>query len=58
MILKIALLIGLYFVFKTIFKAMRIVNEYETNKTDSNQSKTSHKKNEDIVEAEYTVIKE
>ena len=53
MVLKIALLVALYYIFKNVFKAMRIVKEYEIEKkknTDSNKSK------DDIVDAEYTVI--
>jgi hypothetical protein len=50
MVLKIALLVALYFIFKNVFKAMRIVKEYDLEK--KNLKKNS---NEDIVEAEYTI---
>lgn len=57
MVLKIFLLIGLYFVFKTFFKAMRIVGEYEAQKKNQ-QSHTKQSNVEDIIDAEYRVVKE
>jgi hypothetical protein len=53
MVLKIALLVALYFIFKNVFKAMRIVKEYEIEKKKTN---SNNKSNDDIVDAEYTVI--
>jgi len=58
MILKVLLLICLYFVFKNFFKAMRIINQH--NEKANNSPKNSHKSNasDDIIDAEYRVIKD
>jgi len=55
MVLKIALLVALYFIFKNVFKAMRIVKEYEAEKKSSIKKKNS---SSEIVDAEYTVIED
>lgn len=61
MILKIIVLICLYFLFKNFFKAMRIINQHNENqkKNPNHQSNSFRKENsKDIVDAEYRVIKD
>ncbi len=55
MLLKILVVIAVFFGIKTVLKASKIVNEHNQ-KQDPNNKDTNT--NEDIVDAEYTVLKD
>ena len=52
MLLKILVVIAVFFGIKTVLKASKIVNEHNQKKDDSTTTDA------DIVDAEYTVIKD
>lgn len=57
MILKILIIVAVFFGIKTVLKASKIVNDHKLQKNNPNSNNTDSA-NEDIVEAEYKVVKD
>ena len=57
MVLKILLLVVLYFVFKNFFKAVRIIQTHKESPPAGHKNKNKSK-DSDIIDADYRVIKD